>query len=211
MSIDEIRVRILNDAKSIIEKKGWNKDLFLNISKSTSHNIDELRSLFPKGYRDLLEIYLNQINDMMTIESKKINLIRLRTHERIRELIILRLNIMLKNKRLISKTFLYLFIPKNYKFSLKHLYCSVDQIWFLAGDNSYDFNFYSKRAILASVYTATMIHFTNNSNIDETIDILDKNLKKVSNIPKIKNRLNDFVKIVPQIIKMRNKFSFFKQ
>ena len=47
----------------------------------------------------------------MTDKSKKLDLLRLKVHERIREIIKLRLKIMLKEKKIISKTFLYLLIP----------------------------------------------------------------------------------------------------
>jgi len=35
----------------------------------------------------------------------------------------------------------------------------VDAIWRAVGDTSADFNFYTKRALLAGVYTATMLHW----------------------------------------------------
>ena len=118
---------------------------------------------------------------------------------------------MAKEKDLISKTFLHLLLPNNYKFSSKNLYRTVDQIWFLAGDNSTDFNFYSKRIILASIYTSAMIHFINNDNMDGTIFLLNKLLRKVSKIPKIKSNINSFTKIIPQIFQLGKKFNFVKQ
>ena len=59
-------------------------------------------------------------------DSKKINLLRLKLHERIRELVILRLKIMMREKKLIIKTFLYLLLPHNLKFSSKNLYVTID-------------------------------------------------------------------------------------
>ena len=147
----------------------------------------------------------------MALESKKLNLIQLRLHERVRELCILRLNIMQKEKKFVVKTYNHLCLPQNYKFSSKNLYKTIDQIWFLSGDNSTDFNFYTKRIILAGIYTSTMIHFINNENIDGTIDFLNNQLKKVKYIPKFKNRINDIVKILPQILKYKKKFNEFRQ
>ena len=87
----------------------------------------------------------------------------------------------------------------------------VDQVWFLAGDNSTDYNFYSKRIILASVYIQTMIHFVNNENIDETILVLDKKLKRVSKIPKFKEKANNIIKFIPKVLKLGKTLSIFKQ
>jgi len=65
--------------------------------------------------------------------------------------------------------------------------------------------------ILASIYTTVITHFINNDNIDETILFLTKQLKKVSKIPKIKNKVSDLVNFIPQIFKLGKSFSFFKQ
>ena len=211
MNLKKLRNNIYKKAKLSAMKFGWNENLFDNIANESAYTYEEIYALFPAGYLSIIQMYLEEIDEEMTKESEKINLIRLKIHERIRELCILRLNIMAKEKDLASKTFLHLLLPNNYKFSSKNLYRTVDQIWFLAGDNSTDFNFYSKWIILASVYTPTMIHFINNDNINDTLFLLNKLLRKVSKIPKIKNNINNFTKILPQIFKLGKKFNFVKQ
>lgn len=211
MNTNLLRKDVLQIAKSIVIKYGWNDNLLINISKNSKFNHSEIQVLFPRGYKSLLQLYLHEINEKMILKSRNIDLIRLKLHERIRELIILRLKIMLIEKKLISKTFLFLLLPQNYKFSIINLYKTVDEIWYLAGDNSTNFNFYSKRAILGSIYTSVMIHFINNNNIDDTIEILNKQLKKVSKIPKIKNRVNDIIKLLPRMLKFNKKFTFIKR
>ena len=211
MNLKKIRNEILKESKPYVVKYGWNDSLFVNISKNSKFKYEEIKTLFPNGYEQLLQMYLDDVNNNMTIEAAKINLIRLRVHERIKELIIIRLRLFLKEKKLINKTFLYLLIPTNYKLASKNLYKTVDQMWFIAGDNSSDFNFYSKRAILASIYTTVMIHFVNNENIDKTILFLSKQLKRVAQIPKIKNRANDFFNLIPQILKWKKNSSFFRR
>ena len=209
--IKKLRLKVLKEAKKNISDLGWNKKLLLKTQHDLNFQNDEISALFPNGYYDLLEMYLDEINNKMISESKKINLIRLRVHERIRELIILRLKIMSENKKMISKTFIFLLFPKNYKISLRIIYKTIDEIWFLSGDHSTDFNFYSKRIILASIYSAVMIHFINNNDLDKTIIFLDKQLKKVSKIPKLKNKINNIVDFLPKIYKLRKKFLSPKQ
>jgi len=211
MNLKKLRNNIYKKAKLTAMKFGWNENLFDNIANESTHTYEEMHALFPEGYLSIIQMYLEEIDEAMTKESEKINLIRLKIHERIRELCILRLNIMAKEKDLISKTFLHLLLPNNYKFSSKNLYRTVDQIWFLAGDNSTDFNFYSKRAILALIYTSTMIHFINNDNMDETLSVLNKLLKRVSKIPKIKSNISDYTKILPQLFKLGKKFNSVMQ
>ena len=211
MSLILTRKKILKDIKALVIKDGWNDQLFLNYSKISKFSNEEINALFPAGYQTLIDMYLEEINLKMTKNSKKINLIRLRTHERVRELVKLRLKIMLKEKILVKKTFIHLLLPFNHRIAYKNLYRTVDQIWFLAGDNSTDFNFYSKRAILATIYTSTISHFINNDDYEETINFLEKNLKKVSLIPKFKNKTKNFSEFLLKSIKFKKNLSSFMQ
>ena len=95
MSLKKIRNQIFIEAKKYAKKNGWNKDIF---SKLRHYNYDEMITVFPNGYLSLIQLYLDEINYEMTSESKKLDLIHLKIHERIRELCILRLNIMKKKK-----------------------------------------------------------------------------------------------------------------
>ena len=211
MNLNKIRNEILSDAKDYVIKHGWNEEMFSKVAKNSKYDTAVVLSLFPEGYLSLIQVYLDEINTKMTDESKKLNLIRFKVHERIRELCILRFKIMIKEKKIVCKTFLHLLLPNNYSFSLKNLYKTVDQIWYLAGDSSTDFNFYSKRAILASIYLTTILHFINNENLEETIILLNKQLKKVSKIPKIKERLSDYIKLTFHFVKLGKNFNFSKQ
>ena len=209
MKIEKIRKEILKEIKSYVAEIGWSENLFLNFSQSSNYKYEELISLFPNGKNDLIQMALDEINEKMTIRSKKINLNNLKVHERIRELIILRLKIMHIEKNFISKTFLHLLLPFNYSFTSKNLYKMADQVWFLAGDDSTDFNYYTKRTILGSIYTMTIIHFINSDNISETIKVLDKQLKRVSKIPKIKNKTKEILNFFPRLLDLSKKFSRF--
>jgi len=210
-SLNLLRANILQMAKKYISNDGWSEDIFNTLATNSNLKYAEMITLFPNGYRSLIYLYLEEINDKMTEESNKINLIRLKTHQRIREIILLRLKIMLKEKILIQKTYFHLLLPQNFKISLKSVYKSVDQIWFLAGDNSTDFNFYSKRVILAKIYSMVIFHFVNNDSLDETTKVLDKQLNMTSKIPKIKNRLKDVAEGLPQLVKIIGNISSIRR
>ena len=48
-------------------------------------------------------------------------------------------------------------MPHQAPLAAKALYRTVDAIWHGIGDRSVDFNFYSKRALLAGVYSTTLM------------------------------------------------------
>ena len=106
-----------------------------------------------------------------------------------------------KNKIFYRSIFLNLLIPKK-NFSLSgQLYKSVDQIWFIAGDSSTDFNFYTKRLILSAIYSRIILYFFNNNNQQDLENILDESLKRVAKIPEIKSKLKIFKEYFPKVAK----------
>ena len=183
------RLKILKFAKIIVAEDGLTSQTLKNISKKYDLDINELNLLFPDGKNDLLQFALEQLNIDLENYCKKLDLIRLPVHKRIRKILLSKIYIMDKEKKFYKKIFLSLLIPKkNFSLPLK-LYKSVDQIWFIAGDTSTDFNFYTKRLILAGIYTRLILYFFNNNNQKELEILLDENLKKVSKIPEIKSKL----------------------
>ncbi len=63
---------------------------------------------------------------------------------------------------------------------LKLLYRTVDAIWYAAGDTSTDFNFYTKRATLAGVYSSTRHWLNDRSEGSEaTWGFLDRRIDNV--------------------------------
>ena len=73
-------------------------------------------------------------------------------------------------------------------------------MWYLAGDNSTDFNFYTKRLILSVIYTNALLVFFSKEmkHVEENID---KNLKRISKIPRIKERISFIKDNAPKFLK----------
>ena len=190
---------VLRFAKEFVSEKGFTKNCLENISKKHGLNTDEVDLLFPQGNIDLIKFALEQLNNDLAVYCKQIDLIRLPIHKRIRKVLLSKISLMNKDKPFYRSIFLNLLIPKK-NFSLSsQLYNSVDQLWFIAGDSSTDFNFYTKRLILSGIYSRVMLFFFNNNNQEELENILDESLKKVSKIPEIKSKLKIFKDFLPKI------------
>ena len=205
------RKEILEISKKYIVRDGWNEDLFESISKNSKFNIKEILILFPEGYLSLLKFYLKELDTQMALNAKNINLIRMKTHIRIREIILLKLKSNQNEKNVIKRTYFTLLLPFHSKLALKSLYKTVDQIWFIAGDKSTDFNFYSKRFILATIYSSVILHWINNQDFKKTTKFLDKQLRKVSKITQTKNKVKNIFSLLPQAFTVIKNFVPFKQ
>ena len=81
-------------------------------------------------------------------------------------------------------------------------------MWYISGDNSTDFNFYTKRMILSGVYSSVILHFISNDSLLETEKKLDNNLLKVSKIPLIKGKIQLYKKSLPSFLRLLKSYSF---
>src|SRR5205814_464387 len=82
-------------------------------------------------------------------------------------------------------------VPARAPPALKLVYRTVDAIWYAAGDRPTDFNFYTKRALLAAVYSATTLCWLDDRSPDgsTTEAFLARRLDEAMAIPGIVARL----------------------
>ena len=195
------RSEVLDYAKVLISEKGLTNNILKDISIKNKLDLNEIELLFPEGNGDLIKFALKQLNNELEEYCKKIDLIRLPIHKRVRKILLSKIYLMNKYKSFYRNIFINLFIPKKNLSLSSQMYNSVDQIWFIAGDSSVDFNFYTKRLILSGIYSRVMLFFFNNDNQQELESLLDENLKRVSKIPEIKSKLSILKEYFPKILK----------
>ena len=190
-SNNKIKSIILQKLKKIVSEEGWSEKVLIHLLQNGVEKSD-LVTFFQYNYKELLKYSLEELNKSVEKEINKINIINYSLNKRIKKILMLRFNILNNDKEFYKKTFYHLLIPSNSKIMKSSLYKSVDTMWYLAGDNSTDFNFYTKRLILAVIYVnALFVLF--NKNFDEVESNIDKNLKKISKIPVFKERFS-FIK-----------------
>lgn len=78
----------------------------------------------------------------------------------------------------------YMSLLGNIPASLKELNALSDEIWYLAGDTSVDFSWYTKRASLAMIYATSEVFMTTDKSPDfaATSDFLDRRLEDVQKV-----------------------------
>ena len=117
----------------------------------------------------------------------------LRTNQKIKYLVINRLKII--NKYFDKKTLLKLVLNQNSLLSLnKMLFGISDEIWFLAGDKTTDFNYYSKRIILVNIYIASFVYNLNDKTegYRKTDDFVDYQISLAGKFGKYKSKIKKF-------------------
>src|SRR3546814_7583549 len=74
-----------------------------------------------------------------------------------------RLKAVAAHREAVRSGFAFFALPQNAAMGLACLYRTVDAIWYAAGDRATDYNFYTKRALLAGVYSSTLLFWLNRS------------------------------------------------
>ena len=105
----------------------------------------------------------------------------------------------LKNKEFLKKVFLFLFSEKNISKILDYFFSTSSTMWNLSGDTATDFNYYSKRLILCSVYSKIFIKLLNLPSYSKNLILQDieKSLDQVKQFNIIKSKIcsNDILSI----------------
>ena len=153
-----------------------------------------LNNSFPKGYESLNKQLNSLINSMIDKSKKPNNFKNLRLNEKIKYFVTKRLKLTdeIFDLKKLAKINLRSRSPNN---SLKILFNISDEIWFLAGDKSLDFNFYSKRFILMNIYLNSFLYLISQKNTDYNSleNFVEKQIKAVLTFGKLKSKFKSLV------------------
>jgi ubiquinone biosynthesis protein COQ9 len=131
-----------------------------------------------EAYADLMD------RRMVTVVGPE--LAGMRPSQRVRALIRARLELAAPHKEAVRRAVLMLCHPA---LGARCTSRTVDVIWHAAGDRSADFSWYSKRAILAGVYSTTMLFWlSGDTGIDDALAFLDRRLTDVARLGRWRGR-----------------------
>ena len=126
---------------------------------------DEATILFPGGAADMVAVFCDLADRRMEAAAPSITETKL--SDRVRALIILRLTMNRPHKEAIRRAMAVLALPGNARTAAAITARTIDAIWHAAGDRSADFSWYTKRAILAAVYGATLLFWLHDTSDDD--------------------------------------------
>lgn len=158
-----------------------------------------LTRLFPNGAQSLVEAFSDSMDREMEASLAQAKLSAMKIRDRIARAVNARIDAMRPHKEAARRAAAFLTLPPHAPLALKLLYRTVDSMWRAAGDTSTDFNFYTKRAILAGVYSSTLMRwFTDDSEDEgETQAFLARRIEDVMRFEKLKAQVRESMKGLP--------------
>lgn len=190
-SLEALRDTLLRAALPHVPFDGWTKTALLRGAAEAGYSSTDAMRAFPDGARDMIPWHARQADRQMMQQLEKLDLPSMRIRDRIATAVRVRLEQNTGDKEAIRRAMTFLAMPQNAALATQSLYRTVDDMWFAAGDTATDWNFYTKRLLLAGVYSSTLLFWLNDRSEDhaDTWAFLDRRIENVMQVPKLTGRL----------------------
>jgi ubiquinone biosynthesis protein COQ9 len=186
--LEQIRRRLALAVGENAVFDGWSRAAVDSAATQLGIDKDQARLAMPKSQADLIDVYIQGVDRTLEERWPPKKLESLKIRERIRTLVWSRLEIMGSAREAVRRALAILAMPQNAPTGLKMGWRTADQMWRLAGDNSTNFNHYTKRMTLGAVYGSTLLVWLDDQSggWSETSAFLDRRIDNVMQFEKWK-------------------------
>ena len=186
--METLREGLLEASLRHIPFDGWTDRAMAAGAEDAGISPAQVARACPKGVGDLFDCFSVVLNRRMGVALEGHDLESLRIRDRIALAVRLRLEQNAPYREASRRAAGYLMLPQNAGVGARATWRTVDAIWRGIGDRSTDFNFYSKRSLLAAVYASTCFYWLNDDSKDfaDSWEFLDRRIANVLQIPKFR-------------------------
>ncbi len=191
LTLDELREKLILPVAEAAAFDGWSADAVANAADDLGIDRDVAAFAFRGGQMDMIEAWIASVDSRMAAAAKSMDMSSMTIRDRIRGLVLARLDAVAGLEESLRRALAVMAIPTNVPRSVELGWRSADRMWRLAGDTSTDYNYYTKRTILAGIYAATLAIFVDDESEGkaETRAFLDRRLEGVMRFEKAKAQL----------------------
>lgn len=195
-SREEQRGRLLEAALIHIPFEGWSRRALHLGAADIGLDTSAVKRLFPRGGDDLL-VHLDVWADRQLVDrTEQAVLDKLRIKDRIAKLVKTRLDILAPHREAIRRAVAARLLPNNAMTAGTALWRSMDLIWTLAGDQTRDASYYSKRGLLLAVWTTTFFFWLEDHSVGlkDSTAFLERRIDNVMQFGKTKAKIEGLFK-----------------
>jgi ubiquinone biosynthesis protein COQ9 len=198
-SAGELQERLIEAALPHVPFDGWGETALLAATKDLGLEPGLALNAFPGGAAAMIEFHSRLADRRMVADYEAEDTSTLKLREKVALALRLRLGANEAHREAIRRALPVLALPIHGLLGPRLLYRTVDAVWYAIGDRSTDYNFYSKRGLLAGVYSATVLFWLNDKSpgCAETWAFLDRRIADVLQIPKAMARLGKLAQKLP--------------
>ena len=189
LTLDELRLALAPGIADSAVFDGWSVEALDMAADQLGADRDVARLAFKDdGAMGMICAWIETIDRQMTLDLSQDALAGRKIREKIRDLVLYRLDAVTGQEEALRRALAIGAMPRNARASMRSTWRTADLMWRLAGDTATDYNHYTKRAILASIYGATLAVFVDDQSEGkaETRAFLDRRIDGVMKFEKVK-------------------------
>jgi len=178
---------------------GWTKAALQAGVQDAGFDADMALRAFPDGLPDLAQHMADWADRRILDELADLDLDAMRVRDRVAAGVKARLQVVTPYREAMRRLLAYLTLPQNTPMAARQTWHTVGAIWYAAGDDAADFNYYTKRSLLLPVYTTTVLYWLNDDSdgMAATWDYLDRRISDVLKVPALKARIQKALSSLP--------------
>ncbi len=190
-SLDDLRLQLAPALADAAAFDGWSEAAVREAAGAAGIDPDAAAFAFSGGAMQMIEAWVRSVDAVMAKALPADQIAKLKIRERIRTLVQFRLDAIAGQKEALRRALSIMAMPQNAPRTLALGWSSADAMWRLAGDTATDYNHYTKRLTLGSIYTATLAVYVNDDSDDhaETRAFLDRRIEGIMKFEKAKARI----------------------
>ncbi|MEL6530944.1 MAG: COQ9 family protein [Pseudomonadota bacterium] len=215
MTLDELRIALAPDIAASAIFDGWNETALATAADMAGADPDVAKLAFPAKplngrAMDMIDAWVLSVDQAMETEWPQEKLAELKIRERIRALVAFRLEAVTDIDEAVRRAMAIMAMPQHAARSLQIGWRSADLMWRLAGDTATDYNHYTKRTILAGIYSATLAVFVNDDSEGKakTYEFLDRRIDGVMKFEKVKAKLLNSDRELPSLTRFLGRLRY---
>ena len=192
ISREEQRDRLLEATLVHVPFDGWSRRSLFAGAADLGLAPALARRLFPRAGDDLL-VHVERWADRQML-ARVGPLEDLRVRDRIAALVRARLEALGPHRESMRRATAARVLPSNGLAACGSLWRTVDLMWSAAGDDARDASYYTKRSLLAAVWTSTFLFWLDDrsENCEDTWAFLDRRIENVMQIGRLRASFDDF-------------------
>lgn len=177
---DAILVAMLPD----VAFDGWTPAAMRRGAEQAGFDPREAEAAFPDGPLQVVAHLADWANRQMAAKLAATDLSALKVRQRVTLAVRTRLEILTPHKEALRRAAAMLAMPNGLTLAPRLLYATVDAVWKAAGDQSNDYNFYTKRLLLSGVVSSTALYWLDDASEGhaDTWAFLDRRIADVMRV-----------------------------
>lgn len=200
----DLRDRLVLASLAQVPFEGWSPRALREAAKDLQLDPTISERLFPGGPLEAIDHFTDLADRRLLEAASEADLAAMSRTERIRWLIRQRIEAWVGHRESVRRAVTFLTMPTHGHIAARSGWRTADAIWYASGDAATDFSYYTKRATVAAVYTATLLYWLQDDSEDsaDSWAFLDRRLADALKVTRLRTKVEKRLGQLPNPVRL---------